>query len=94
MIRAFSAVLLILSLAMSAAAQRQGGMDRRFEDIAKEYGGRLGVAAKDLISGETVLFNSDTLFPTASVIKLPILVELFFKFHDGELSPGTLKSQT
>jgi beta-lactamase class A len=87
MIRAFRAAFLILSLALSTSAQHQGGMDSRFEGIAKEFGGRLGVAAKDLVSGETVLYNADTLFPTASVIKLPVLVELFHKFHDGELSP-------
>ena len=33
------------------------------------------------------MINADTLFPTASVIKLPVLVELFYQFQEGKLSP-------
>jgi beta-lactamase class A len=70
-----------------AQAQEASRFDDRFRAFANEYGGRVGVAAKDIATGETIRFNSDSLFPTASIIKLPVLVELFTKFHDGELSP-------
>jgi len=54
---------------------------------AETFGGRIGVAARNITTGETVAINEDSLFPTASVVKLPVLVELFYKFHDQELSP-------
>ena len=60
------------------------------ENIARQsdtFGGRIGVVAKNITTGETVAINEDSLFPTASVVKLPVLVELFYKFHDKELSP-------
>jgi beta-lactamase class A len=77
----------LLFIVMSVAAQESSPYDGQFKQIAGEFGGRLGVAAKDISSGETILFNADTLFPTASVIKLSVFVELFYKFQDGELSP-------
>ena len=82
-----SIVLLILIVQFYAAAQEKINFDDQFKHAAVEYGGRLGVAAKNIATGETILYNADTLFPTASVIKLPVLVELFYKFHEGKLSP-------
>ncbi len=74
-------------LLSTALAQNTGGLDREFANIREGFGGRIGVAARDIASGETILYNADSLFPTASVIKLPVLVELFYRFHDGSLSP-------
>src|SRR5713101_5557240 len=67
--------------------QQQSNFEDQFKEAAAGFGGRLGVAAADIATGEEILYNADSLFPTASVIKLPVLVELFYKFHDGELSP-------
>ncbi|MCI0330331.1 MAG: class A beta-lactamase-related serine hydrolase [candidate division Zixibacteria bacterium] len=69
-------------------AERQSSFEKEIQQYAKEFGGRVGVAAKSMATGESILINADTLFPTASVIKLPVLVELFYQFHGGKLSPG------
>lgn len=52
--------------------------------LAKTYSGRIGVYAKNLKTNEEIKINADTLFPTASVIKLPILITLFEKAKNGE----------
>lgn len=39
--------------------------------------GDAGVVVKNMKTGESLLFNEDMVFPSASVIKLPILWELF-----------------
>src|SRR5229473_8232395 len=80
-------VVIALVLPLAALAQQQTSFDAQFKDAAAGFGGRLGVAAENVLDGEKVFYNADSLFPTASVIKLPVLVELFYKFHDGELSP-------
>ncbi|TAK62588.1 MAG: serine hydrolase [Bacteroidetes bacterium] len=54
-----------------------------------ELGGRVGISAKHISTGETLTIDGDSLFPTASIIKLPVLVELFYQFHEGKLSPDT-----
>lgn len=61
----------------------------QFRDIEQSFGGRLGVAAKSLETGETILFHHDSLFPTASIIKLPVLVEYFYQVHEGKLAFDT-----
>jgi len=41
------------------------------------FPGTAGVAAKDLGTGEEIRVNADALMPTASTVKVPILIELF-----------------
>lgn len=48
-------------------------------------GGILGVAATFLPTQETILYNADTVFPTASVIKVAIVSELFTQEAEGQL---------
>jgi len=57
-----------------AEAQRVGGPDAR-----------VGVAALNLVSGERISVRADENFPSASVMKLPILVEL-----ERQVATGTL----
>jgi beta-lactamase class A len=45
----------------------------------------VGVAVKDLLSGEEFVINGDEVFPLASVIKIPILAELYRQAEQGEL---------
>ncbi|MBE3583667.1 MAG: serine hydrolase [Limnochordaceae bacterium] len=52
------------------------------------FSGRLGVAAMELPDDpEPVLLHADEAFPTASVIKLPILVEFYRQVEAGLLAP-------
>jgi beta-lactamase class A len=46
--------------------------------------GILGVATIDLTSGRVFVYNGDAIFPTASSIKIPILVEMFHAVERGE----------
>ena len=45
--------------------------------LAEETGGIVGVAATQLATGRHIGYREDELFPTASVIKLPLLVTLY-----------------
>ena len=55
------------------------------QDRADAFHGVLGVAAKNLTTGESVFVNADTRFPTASSIKTAILVEAFRQIGEGKL---------
>jgi len=56
------------------------------EDIMKDFRGIAGVYVYHLKSGMEAAVNADTIFPTASIVKVPILVGLFDKIEKGELS--------
>jgi len=55
---------------------------RRFAD---GFEGVLGVTAIDLTSGRILSFHGDTQFPTASTIKIPILIRMFQAERAGQL---------
>jgi len=52
-------------------------LNERIEELSEGFEGRLGVAVKHLNKGETASVNGDELFPTASVFKVPVIVELY-----------------
>jgi beta-lactamase class A len=83
----------ILALALAAfplAAQTGAELlwERRFLGEAEAYirtlDGAAGLAAIDLTTGRTLCLNCDTLFPTASSIKIPILIAMFRAARAGE----------
>ena len=57
--------------------------------VADGCSGTLSVYARHLVTGEEVTLAPDEILPTASVIKLPILVELYRAAAAGELSLDT-----
>ena len=59
-----------------------------YDEIVKETAGFeeiLGVAVRHLGTGEEASFNGGDLFPTASVFKLPVIVELYRQVEAGRL---------
>jgi beta-lactamase class A len=56
----------------------------------KDFKGDLGLYVRYLKTNETEEINADTLFPTASMIKVPILIKLFDCIDKGELAPDSL----
>ncbi|MGA2589655.1 MAG: serine hydrolase [Bryobacteraceae bacterium] len=56
---------------------------RRFDE---SFDGALGVAVIDLKSGRTFALHGATVFPQASVIKIPILARIFQAARAGKFS--------
>lgn len=50
------------------------------------FDGKLGISVKDLDSGEVASLNGGELFPTASVFKVPVIVELYRQVDAGAIS--------
>lgn len=57
------------------------------ETAIGELRGRIGVAGRDLRTGEEFLYRPDESLPTASMVKLPVLVELFRQIEAGTIDP-------
>ncbi len=58
-------------------------LDARVEGIVREFDGVMGVAILDLTDGRILLRNADDLFPTASSIKVAILLELYHQDQEA-----------
>jgi len=62
-------------------------LDDVLKGPADEFKGVLGVSVKHLGTDELANLNGDMLFPTASVFKVPVLVEFYRQAERGALSP-------
>lgn len=92
-IASFIAVLFLTVIAQTTLAQESvseahlgqlnGKLRRGIEKIASDLDGVMGVAIKDLTTGEEILLNENLLFPTGSSIKIPILIELYRQAAEG-----------
>ncbi|MPZ17382.1 MAG: serine hydrolase [Luteitalea sp.] len=60
-------------------------LERRIEQRLAAVDGVIGVWIKDLVSGAEIAVNEDRVFPTASSIKIAILVELYRQAEHGRL---------
>ncbi|MBD0332258.1 MAG: serine hydrolase [Chitinophagaceae bacterium] len=60
-------------------------LQRKIEAAVKGFKGDYGVYIKKLEKNKVVAINADSLFPTASIIKIPILIGVADKIQKGEL---------
>jgi beta-lactamase class A len=78
--------LLLFCAPFFAVAQKTDKkLQAKLEEIIKGYNGDIGIYVKSLKTGKTVMINADTVFPTASIVKVPILIGVMEKIRSGEL---------
>ncbi|MCD4783998.1 MAG: class A beta-lactamase-related serine hydrolase [Candidatus Eremiobacteraeota bacterium] len=62
------------------------------EKASEEMGGGiLSVGYENFTTGEKFFFNKDHIFPAASIVKVPILLEYFHQVEQGDLKPDEIK---
>lgn len=75
----------LLSLTLPTLAQTDQKLTQNIQKLSKTFNGTVGIYARNLKTGKTVGINADTLFPTASMIKVSILSGLMDKIEKGEM---------
>lgn len=64
-------------------------LKREVEKSKKKLGGGvLAVGYKNLTNDQTLLFNERHVFPAASIVKVPILLEYLRQVEEGDLDPS------
>jgi beta-lactamase class A len=87
--RKFLAVSLFLTAAVGAFAQtdqtaKQTAMDQRVRAEVSQFKGKVSLFAKNLDTGATYELGADDRVPTASTIKIAIMVEAFARISEGK----------
>ncbi len=80
--------LLLMSCTSSRTMVREQPdpvLQLKLENIVHGFKGDVGIFVRHLRSGQMASLQADTLFPTASMIKVPILCGIFDKMNKGEL---------
>jgi len=79
-------IILFLGFQFSLQAQKQDKvLTQKLQTLLRGFKGDAGIYVRHLRSGKTVTINADTLFPTASMIKIPITIGVFDKIEKGLL---------
>jgi beta-lactamase class A len=82
-------LFLLMSLALTTLQcdtyDRNNFPINEIHQLTDGFGGDVGIYLMDLESGETFEMNADTLFPTASTVKIPIMIGIIDKIEKGEL---------
>ncbi|VTR95026.1 Beta-lactamase class A OS=Singulisphaera acidiphila (strain ATCC BAA-1392 / DSM 18658 / VKM B-2454 / MOB10) GN=Sinac_7069 PE=4 SV=1: Beta-lactamase2 [Gemmata massiliana] len=72
-----------------AAPSSSADLESRIAPLAKDHKGKVAVAVKHLKTGEEFYLNADEAMPTASLIKLPVMVETYWQAHEEKVKLDT-----
>ncbi len=61
-------------------------LERELREIGTGYSGKWTCALTDLTTGDRIAIDEDAVMPTASLIKVPVLVALYHAVHAGKLA--------
>ena len=78
--------LCLHGIAFLFAQKIDSKLQNKLEETIQGFNGDIGIYVKNLRTGKTVLINADTVFPTASIVKVPILLGIMDKIQKGELA--------
>ena len=76
---------LIVFLMLNVDAPDQPPVPQPIAAAAREFDGEIGVYARNLISGEELVVNADTRFPSASTIKTAVMLEAHHQAAEAKL---------
>jgi len=82
----YKLLILLLTFCTTAFAQTDAKLTTQLQDAVKDFKGQVGIYVKNLKTGKTATINADTLFPTASMIKVSIQCGVMDKIEKGELA--------
>lgn len=82
-------IILLFILAIAGlypnAQKTDKKLQHQLEKLVTGFRGDIGIYVKDLRTGKTCSINADTIFPTASIVKVPILIGIMDKVNRGDL---------
>lgn len=79
------AFIFVLALMPAQAQKVNKKLQQGLETLTAGFKGDVGVYVKDLHTGKIASINADSIFPTASMVKVPILIGIMDKLNKGEL---------
>src|SRR6266581_9008352 len=79
-------VSFLLITVISFAQKTDTKLQKQIENLINGFNGNIGVYIRNLKHNKIVAINADTIFPTASIVKISILIGIMQKIERGELS--------
>jgi len=83
--RRYLSFLLIFFSVSVGEAQIDKAITAKLKEATKDFKGDIGIYVRHLRTGKEVIINADSVFPTASIIKIPITIGMFNKIEQGQI---------
>ena len=85
-LKKFFAIVALFCLAAQVSAQKiDKKLQKEIQSLIQGFNGGIGIYVKDLRKNKIVAINADSVFPTASMVKIPIMIGVMQKIEAGEL---------
>jgi beta-lactamase class A len=75
---------LVLFTSCSTAFGEEPTLESRLAPLAKEHKGKVAIAVKNLTTGESYYLNADEAMPTASLIKVAVMIDTYLQADEGK----------
>lgn len=82
-------LLALVVVALCAAPVGAADLESRIAPLVKDHKGKVAIAVKHLKTGETYYLNADDPMPTASLIKLSVMVEAYWQAKEEKVKFDT-----
>ena len=79
------AYIFVVALIPAQAQKVNKKLQQSLETLTAGFKGDVGIYVKDLHTGKFASIKADSIFPTASMVKVPILIGIMDKINKGEL---------
>lgn len=80
-------MVLLWCLCLVCKAQKTDKiLEQKLQTLVKDFKGDMGIYVRHLKTNKVAALHADTLFPTASMIKVPITIGMFDKIERKEIS--------
>lgn len=83
--KVISLILLLISGITVFAQPVDRKLTQKLQTLVKGFNGEVGIYVQNLKTGKTASINADTIFPTASMVKVPIMCGIFMEIEKGNL---------
>ena len=88
--KSLSLIIVLGLLICSYSQSTDKKLLKKISGSIQGFNGDIGIYVKNLRTGKTITINADTIFPTASIVKLSIVTGIMQKMYSGELQYDSL----
>src|SRR5262245_36220261 len=81
--------LAVVACLFVASPVSAADLEERIAPLVKDHKGKVAVAVKNLKTVESFYLNADDVMPTASLIKLPVMVETYWQVSEEKVKLDT-----
>jgi beta-lactamase class A len=84
--RIFLLLICFLCFSFAEAQKNDPVLEKQLQALISGFKGDIGIYVHNLKNHRQVAIRADTIFPTASIVKIPILTGIIRKIEDGQLA--------